>query len=581
MKRNEALVALMKSLWLKRLESSIVAFESSITTQRDFQCEFQSCLDDGKLLNSKTFRKILAAETDDEEAVSVGELLDSLEEVDPQDYNVHLLKEKIAEDFKRLEDVLNSLRRIHKSVEQGKDYDRKLMAFKELVKGEFQGQKILVFSYFKETAQYLHRELLKDEAWLKTMTQEGKTPVIEIITGSTPGAQRGEKVQRFSPISNCETPEDLLKAQANPIDILICTDVLSEGQNLQDAGVLINYDLHWNPVRMIQRAGRIDRIGSPHPLLYIYNCFPEEGLEKLLGLVQRLQERISTIDNEVGLDGSVLGEEVSEKSLEDLMRLKKADTEAEKQKILDELETSADLASLDEMRFPLMEFLQQVGLEAIQDIPMGIHSTRTDGIDGIFLAFKAKDRNFWHFYPRVNGAITTAKNQLVDEKSRIFKLIKCAAKDYPKPEGLSPIPFDNAIFAVLQGAVENVLDSLKKTQSSTQLSPKLSKLMRDIHIALTQNSLLDEDEVNQESLDRVLTIISQESLRTYESDIKNIWNQYKENRDKPKLIDQLDQYFVANQIGEDLLSQLEPETSLETITREDIQLVCYEWFNPK
>ena len=580
-KRNEALVALMKSLWLKRLESSIVAFESSITTQRDFQCEFQSCLDDGKLLNSKTFRKILAAETDDEEAVSVGELLDSLEEVDPQDYNVHLLKEKIAEDFKRLEDVLNSLRRIHKSVEQGKDYDRKLMAFKELVKGEFQGQKILVFSYFKETAQYLHRELLKDEAWLKTMTQEGKTPVIEIITGSTPGAQRGEKVQRFSPISNCETPEDLLKAQANPIDILICTDVLSEGQNLQDAGVLINYDLHWNPVRMIQRAGRIDRIGSPHPLLYIYNCFPEEGLEKLLGLVQRLQERISTIDNEVGLDGSVLGEEVSEKSLEDLMRLKKADTEAEKQKILDELETSADLASLDEMRFPLMEFLQQVGLEAIQDIPMGIHSTRTDGIDGIFLAFKAKDRNFWHFYPRVNGAITTAKNQLVDEKSRIFKLIKCAAKDYPKPEGLSPIPFDNAIFAVLQGAVENVLDSLKKTQSSTQLSPKLSKLMRDIHIALTQNSLLDEDEVNQESLDRVLTIISQESLRTYESDIKNIWNQYKENRDKPKLIDQLDQYFVANQIGEDLLSQLEPETSLETITREDIQLVCYEWFNPK
>ena len=580
-KRNQALVALMKSLWLKRLESSIVAFESSITAQRDFQSEFQSCLEDGKLLNSKTFRKILAAEMDGEESISVGELLDSLEEVDPTEYDVHLLKEKISEDFKRLEDVLNSLRRIHESVEKGQDYDRKLMAFKELVKGEFKGQKILVFSYFKETAQYLYQELLRDDAWLKDMAPEGKGPVIEIITGATPGAQRGDKVQRFSPISNCETTEDLVKAQENPIDILICTDVLSEGQNLQDAGVLINYDLHWNPVRMIQRAGRIDRIGSPYDLLYIYNCFPEEGLERLLGLVRRLQERISTIDNEVGLDGSVLGEEVSEKSLEDLMRLKKADSEAEKQQILDELETSADLASLDEMRFPLMEFLQQVGLEAIQDIPMGIHSTRTDGLDGIFLSFKAKERTFWHFYPRVNGAITTAKNKLVDEKSKIFKLIKCAVKDYPKPEDLLPVPFDNAIFAVLQGAVENVLDSLKKTQSSTQLSPKLSKLMRDIHIALTQTNLLDEGEVNQESIDRILMIISQESLRTYESDIRKIWNQYKEDRDKSKLVDQLDEYFVANQIGEDLLAQLEPENPLETITREDIQLVCYEWFKPQ
>jgi len=579
-KRNEALVALMKSLWLKRLESSIVAFESSITTQRDFQCEFQSCLDDGKLLNSKTFRKILATETDDEETLSVVELLDSLEEVDPKDYDVHLLKEKISEDFKRLESVLNSLRRIYKSVEQGNDYDRKLTAFKDLVKAKFQGQKVLVFSYFKETAQYLHRELLNDQGWLTAMGQNAKPPVIELITGATPGAQRSDKVQRFSPISNCETPEDLVKAQENPIDILICTDVLSEGQNLQDAGVLINYDLHWNPVRMIQRAGRIDRIGSPHPLLYIYNCFPEEGLERLLKLVQRLQERISTIDNEVGLDGSVLGEEVSEKSLEDLMRLKKADSEAEKQQILDELETSADLASLDEMRFPLMEFLQQVGLEAIQDIPMGIHSTRTDGLNGIFLAFKAKDRNFWHFYPRINGAITTAKDKLIQEKRKIFKLIQCAAKDYPKPEDLPPVPFDDAIFTVLQEAVENVLDSLKKTQSGTQISPKLSRLMKDVYTALTQNSLLEESEISQESLDRVLTIITQESLRTYESDIRKIWNQYKEDKNKSKFVDELDEYFVANQIGEDLLAELKPDSALEVIKREDIQLVCYEWFKP-
>ncbi len=116
---------------------------------------------------------------------------------------------------------------------------------------------------------------------------------------------------------------------------MICTDVLSEGQNLQDAGVLINYDLHWNPVRMIQRAGRIDRLGTNYQKLFIYNCFPEEGLENLLGLVGRLQKRIADIDGTVGLDGSVLGEVISEKSLEELRRLKQAETEAEKAAILE------------------------------------------------------------------------------------------------------------------------------------------------------------------------------------------------------------------------------------------------------
>jgi len=141
-------------------------------------------------------------------------------------------------------------------------------------------------------------------------------PAIELITGDTPGKQREEKVKRFSPKANTQEDNELETLKQNPIDILICTDVLSEGQNLQDAGVLVNYDLHWNPVRMIQRAGRIDRLGTDYDTLYIYNCFPEEGLEALLNLVRRLQDRIATIDREVGLDASVLGETIQERSLE-------------------------------------------------------------------------------------------------------------------------------------------------------------------------------------------------------------------------------------------------------------------------
>jgi len=76
------------------------------------------------------------------------------------------------------------------------------------------------------------------------------------------------------------------------IDVLISTDVLSEGQNLQDCGLLLSYDLHWNPTRMVQRAGRIDRLGSEFKELWLYNMFPDAGLERLLRLVESLSAKI-------------------------------------------------------------------------------------------------------------------------------------------------------------------------------------------------------------------------------------------------------------------------------------------------
>jgi ERCC4-related helicase len=271
-KLNQALIALMKSLWLKRLESSLVAFEHSITAQRNFQSEFEACLHQGKLLDSKTFRKIVAAETDEEETIDIRELIDSLEPVDPDEYNADQLEAQISADFHILEDILVKLRQMRNGVKQGTDHDLKLVAFKaQLLK--LKGKKVLVFSYFKDTADYVMQELLKDQSWLAAMAVDGRSPRIDLITGATPGKQREDKVKRFAPQANCQHDDDLERCLADPIDLLICTDVLSEGQNLQDAGVLVNYDLHWNPVRMIQRAGRIDRLGTNFEELFIYNCW--------------------------------------------------------------------------------------------------------------------------------------------------------------------------------------------------------------------------------------------------------------------------------------------------------------------
>lgn len=585
-RRNEALVALMKSLWLKRLESSLVAFENSITAQRDFQNEFQEFLGQGKLLDSKTFRKILAAELDEEEPLSLHDVMDSLETIDPKDYDLDQLRQQVTEDFYILEEIRDRLDRIRQAALDGNEHDLKLSAFKQQLL-QLRGQKILVFSYFKDTAQYVMQQLQDDDAWRDAMAVDGRVPVLDLITGETPGKQRAEKVKRFAPLANCQDEEELARYQAEAIDILISTDVLSEGQNLQDAGVLINYDLHWNPVRMIQRAGRIDRLGTNFERLFIYNCFPEDGLEDLLGLVARLQDRIATIDREVGLDASVLGEAISDRSIEELRRLKEAETDEEKAAILAELEQTADLSSLDEMRLPLLEFVQQMSQEAAEEIPFGIHSVRTDGpkyLDGVFLAFRARNRHFWHYYPRIDGHISTDPKDLISEKRKLFKALQCKASDYPNPEQLAPVPFDNAIFSVLGGATRNLLQDFQRKKTGDHIRPTLTRLLQKIHAALNQPELIESslDPIDEELRDRVLQVIVSVPLRSYEKDIKKIWDRFtqrQEIQDVNELINDLDELFVDQELYHEV--EIDQEVDLyDVIREEDIQLVCYQWFKP-
>lgn len=587
-KRNKALVALQKSLYLKRLESSLIAFKNSIRTQLQFQTKFYQILTkEGRLLDSKNFRKFILALEDEEEQElhSATEIIALLEEVDTKQYNFDIIREKVQADLTILDDILTILDNIETSVETGSDYDCKLVAFKELLLDNLKGQKTLVFSYFKDTAEYLYKALIDDSEWLQQMAVSGRSPVIKLITGGTDSKQRKKMVSQFAPKANHETEQELRELLDDSIDILICTDVLSEGQNLQDAGVLVNYDLHWNPVRMIQRAGRIDRLGTDYDELYIYNCFPEEGLEELLGLVKRLQDRIATIDREVGLDASVLGEDISDKSIEELFRLKRASTEAEKQAILEELEQASDLISLDEMRLPLLEYIQRKTAEEVEDIPLGIHSTHyfeiphkefADG--GVFLAFKVGDNHYWHFYPRVGNAISIDFTKAITDKRKIFSWIKCQESDFPPPAQLPPAQFDVKIFPVLENALNHLMEMFKQQQTGSKIKPKLTKPMNHILQAFTQLDLF-QDSPSQDVTDRIISVINTTNLNIFKRDIQRMWDRCKKSRSLVQLATDLDEFFVDNELYVDI----EEDSNLKAfkmVKREDIQLVCYEWFYP-
>lgn len=163
--------------------------------------------------------------------------------------------------------------------------DEKLNELQQLIEGEHKDDKMIVFTQYSDTARYIYNQLRKRGV-----------EAIDYATGDSDNPTA--IVERFSPVSN-EKP-DMPKSEQTRV--LIATDVLSEGQNLQDAHVIVNFDLPWAIIRLIQRAGRVDRIGQTSDLIDCYSFFPAEGVEKVIKLRSRLNDRINENANIVGSD---------------------------------------------------------------------------------------------------------------------------------------------------------------------------------------------------------------------------------------------------------------------------------------
>ncbi|MDX2138853.1 MAG: helicase-related protein [Chloroflexota bacterium] len=563
---SSALIGILKTLYLKRLESSLAAFEVSIRRQQQFQERFYNLLvNHERLLDPATNRRLLALEAQgDEVASDIDALIATLNEADIREYDLKALRRELERDMKALDAILNMIE-LAQNLNDERKRDAKLTQVKALLGDELRGRKVLIFSYYRDTAEYVYQALCDDDIW-----QQGweRPPVIATIHGGIDGKLREKLVRRFAPDANSVEGEASPISEAEPeIDILIATDVLSEGQNLQDAGVIINYDLHWTPIRMIQRAGRIDRLGSPFAELSIYNCFPQSGLESLLGLVQRLQDRIRDIDRTVGLDASVLGETISTRSLEQLRRLRSGDVS-----LIDDLERDDELVSTDEMKFPLMLYLQQMGMDRVRSIPRGIGSgiARSPRPSGVFFAFQAGDRHFWRLYAN--------DGEIISDKRRLFRYLS-VTPDEPR---VMQSGFE--VYDLLDKATHDVLKELESAMRARQQLPrKLGAINLELSTALQQASLFetiptDEEAAGLEILrTRILHILQNVPLEAFKRDrqLKVIREEYKQTQDQKRLIHALDEFLVENELFRDI-----PQTrsTQEMVKVEDLQLVAYEVF---
>lgn len=322
--RQKQVVGLIRTNFLKRFESSVAAFELScdrLLKKLLAFLEVHSETDaekkrlerwknqNAEILGYASQREFQywgdGGEEDADEDIVPQEFLDAVDRLDRKEYDV---SEMMQETFLDLDQIVNFLDEARKFEPK---HDDKLQKLVRLLKSkELAGQKVLIFTEFADTARYLKGQL--DKADVDGVAQ---------VDSATKG-NRADVIQRFSPYYNGMSSPALAEKGRQEIRVLISTDVLSEGLNLQDASRMINYDIHWNPVRLMQRIGRVDRRLNPevevrlvadHPgvvpsrsKVISWNFLPPEELNAILTLYSKVTQKTLLISKTLGIEGRKL-----------------------------------------------------------------------------------------------------------------------------------------------------------------------------------------------------------------------------------------------------------------------------------
>ena len=383
-RKHAILASLQVVLLLKRFESSMAAAMISIENKIVLFEHFEKVLKQDKLISSKQFGKIMLKwnaqdVTDDVDDTKRDEFfmneIRSLPLQDAAGYDIELMKMEVKSDLKLLRDYLDSLKKLPK-------IDKKAEAVAEMIQRdhalETESRKVLIFTEYTATAKYVRD-------FLKTKFPDKR---IEMITGDVQKG-RAEIIRRFSPRSNTE--EEDAPLPDTETDILVSTEVLAEGQNLQDCNYVVNYDLPWNPMRIVQRIGRVDRLNSVYDTVHSRECFPEEDLDKLLRLTSNLTGKIEDVNETVGMESDLLGQEATVRNFKtsDVGRIEGL-AGGDADDIIDEMDHESDMTP---KRTPINEinrYIRKAGMAKMKAFPMGRRSGKAGEGPSIVLAYLQK-----------------------------------------------------------------------------------------------------------------------------------------------------------------------------------------------
>jgi ERCC4-related helicase len=376
--REHFLIGMMRVNFLKRLESSIESFK--ITLDRTIK-KIDDVLDRIKAFNNtkNSSENIL------DKLIPSQEELDS-EIWDTEDADAWQIGKKIqfrledlkldewTEDLRKDRDALVSLYNNASAVTS--ERDAKLAELKRIIAGKIKNpfntnnKKVIVFTAFYDTAEYLFNNL---EPWITKELRLESALVYGAGSKTTFGKNDYESIlMNFSPYAK-KRPAGIQKE----IDILFATDCISEGQNLQDCDFMINYDIHWNPVRIIQRFGRIDRIGSVNESIRLVNFWPTNDLEKYINLKSRVESRMALVDISATADDNILKSDQIEELVSDDLNYRNAQLLRLKDEILDleDMDETISLTdfTLDDFRLELSGYIMD-NKSRLENSPLGMYA---------------------------------------------------------------------------------------------------------------------------------------------------------------------------------------------------------------
>lgn len=459
------LKGLHKVMLFKRLESSIYAFSETIRRLLEIHEKFFKSLEANIIPAGEEAQDLIYRED-----IDIPDVLEELKEVSKKyqvdDFRIEELKQDLKNDIDIFMDISKYLEKV------SEDSDKK---FDKLVKilDNHKKEKVLIFSEYADTVEYLYKRL------------KGEIDNLSFVTSATKDAI--SIIRRFAPKAN----EYKLKDKESPIDVIVSTDVFSSGLNLQDCGIVANYDLHWNPVLLIQRAGRVDRIGTEHDIIRIYSFLPHKKVEEKISLKERVSKRVQEIHDHIGEDDKILdeSERLNESALYAIYE--KKDIEKLEEEI-DEEEFNLDEAEL------LIETLAREKpeyLNYIKSLQVGTRGCKkSESYKGIFAYFRKGDVDSTY--------ILNKEGQIISDIGKVISEIRC-----PADEKQLDLSKDDK--QLLSTGLKKLEESFKKDyQSSAESESKKDPvIVRTINKLVSFRKKIKNDE-DLALIDKISTVLN-------------------------------------------------------------------------
>ncbi len=509
--RERSLKALMVTNLLKRLESSVEAFRLTLKslqqTHRDTLEKIIAFRQTGQAEGvADSAASFAEADFDNDELPQPGDAtIGKKIRIDLEDMDLTSWERDLQEDLECIEGLLDDMNKITPAE------DAKLQHLKAQISQKIAApinpgnRKVLIFTAFADTANYLYENLaehLLQHHRLHTAKVTGSGAPKSTL-GTIPGSRQSYDFQGLLTLFSPRSKEKAAIYPDDPreIDLLIGTDCISEGQNLQDCDYLINYDIHWNPVRIIQRFGRIDRIGSQNASIQLVNYWPDISLDEYINLKERVEARMVIADVTATADDNPISPQDNDVAYrkEQLRRLQDEVIEME------DVKTGISITDLglNDFRMDLLNYIKAHG--DLASLPNGMHAVvpaRPDVglLPGVIFTLRNRNQGirlhqqnrlypYYLIYIGLDGRVISDQT----EAKRLLDLARTACKGHSEPIPDAYQPFnratadgrdmqlysrllDQAIHALIEVKEEKDIDSLFSDGPTTALVDTISGL---------------------------------------------------------------------------------------------------------